>query len=350
MKRKVDFTEGYVSDESSFYGDDDVREDYDILAGRALNRLYEPPVPRGTLQNADIIPKPNVLVQGKERAEREAFRTLDGKRTLDLVEVDHDRGSTAAWQRKEESIDAFLRRLPVADPDTAKVGPWLWVSSPMLPWAQVHREPANFTAFRLGGEAFDLLEAFSVQRAKIESQNIGKEPATITRKLAPYRDQLETDLLTLAVRDRVTFGKWMFFPAEEDLPRFWRLIATATAEGKLGPTSKVGTYDPAERHTLICVYTYDFSATEDVIRILDELCDLGLLAKNGLPIYYKCDAYTYLDIKSQNSYRLRASLYSSKELLHDKAKVLKDGSIGRLKKRNKKTHEFHDVFAGEDIP
>ncbi|KAK4498085.1 hypothetical protein PRZ48_010741 [Zasmidium cellare] len=346
MTEKVVFTEEYLSDESSFYGDDEAREEYEDLAVRALTQLYEPPIPRGAFRHADVVPKPNVKVQSKERTKREA----NGKATPDLVEVDNDRGTPAAWQRKEESIDAFLRRLPVSDPATARVGPWLWVSSPVLPWAQVHREPANFSAFNLGGEASELLEAFSLQRAKIESQNVGKEPATITRKLTPYLDQLETDLLSIAVRDRATCGKWMFFPKEEDLPRFWRLVATATSEGKLGPTSKVGTFDPLEPKTVICVYTYDFSDTEDVIRVLHELSDLGLLAKNGLPIYYKCDAYTYLDIKSQNPYRLRASLYSSKDLLQDKAKVLKDGSIARLKKRNKKTDEFHDVFAGEDIP
>lgn len=219
-------------------------------------------------------------------------RTVGGKKTDDLVEVNNDRGILSAWQSKIESIDDFLRRLPIADPQTAEAGYWLWVSSPKLPWAQVHREPADFTAFTLGGEALDLLEAFKIQRVKIESQNEGKAPGTITRKLAPYRDQLEIDLLNLAVRDRATCGKWMFFPAQEDAPRFWRLIATATSEGKLGPTSKVGTYDPAEKHTLICVYTYDFSDTEDVIRVLHELADLGLLAANGTPIYYKCDAYS----------------------------------------------------------
>lgn len=32
------------------------------------------------------------------------------------------------------------------------------------------------------------------------------------------------------------------------------------------------------------------------------------------------------------------------------AKVLKDGIIARLKKRNQKTDEFREIFAGEDIP
>lgn len=155
----------------------------------------------------------------------------------------------------------------------------------MLPWAQVHREPANFSPFSESGEAFDLLEAFTMQQAKIETKHVDKEPANITRKLAPYRVQLEIDLLALAVRNRVTSGKWMFFPAAEDLPRFWHVVAIATAEGKLGPTSKVGTYRPAEKSTIICVYTYDFSDTEDVVRVLHELAGLGLLAKNGFPVY-----------------------------------------------------------------
>jgi len=37
------------------------------------------------------------------------------------------------------------------------------------------------------------------------------------------------------------------------------------------------------------------------------------LAERG--IYYKADAYTYLDIKGQNEWRLKASMYSSRDLL-----------------------------------
>ena len=144
------------------------------------------------------------------------------------------------------------------------------------------------------------------------------------------------------MKSGTTCGKWMLFPKSADLPRTWRLVAEATSEGKLGITSKVGTYDPYDTKdvTLICVYTYDFTDLDDVRRVLDELVDLGLCAKGGKSIFYKSDAYTYLGIASENSYKLRASLFSSVEIFGDEAKVLKDGPIARLKKRNQTIDNF----------
>jgi hypothetical protein len=36
---------------------------------------------------------------------------------------------------------------------------------------------------------------------------------------------------------------------------------------------------------------------------------------NARVIYYKCDAYTYLDISSSNEYKLKASMYNSRDML-----------------------------------
>ena len=139
-------------------------------------------------------------------------------------------------------------------------------------------------------------------------------------------------MLTLAVKTSATCGKWMFFPEPSDLDRYWRVVAEATADGSLGPTSKVATHDPADPKRLICVYTYDFADIADVRRVLEKLIDLGLCRSDGRPIYYKCDAYTYLDITSKNPYGLRASLYSSKEVLKHEVTVSMNGSISRLRK------------------
>jgi len=45
------------------------------------------------------------------------------------------------------------------------------------------------------------------------------------------------------------------------------------------------------------------------------LVDMDLVSEDGRGIYYKCDAYTLLEINSGNEYGLAASLYSSKEML-----------------------------------
>ena len=168
--------------------------------------------------------------------------------------------------------------------------------------------------------ATSLLHAFTVQKLKITAANPEKAPATITRYTKPYRETLEDDLIDLAVQTATTCGKWMLFPSLIDLARTWRLVVEATAEGKLGPTSKVATYDSnsSKDERVICVYTYDFTDSLDVRRVLDELVELGLCSgKMERGIFYKCDAWTYLDLMSGNEYGIKVSLYSSKDMLAD---------------------------------
>lgn len=240
-------------------------------------------------------------------------------------------GHSAAWQHNETVLD-FLRRLPVADPATARIGPWLWVGSHTVKQQWVRSEAAESIA-SLTENARPLFDTFMQQRSITECQNPEKAVGTITRKMGPYRDKLQVDLLNAATSARVTCGKWMIFPKPDDLPRVWRLVAEATSEGKLGPTSKVGTYEPENltKGTLICVYTYDFSDLADVKRVLAALFDLNII-RGGSRIYYKCDAYTHLNISSNNEYKLPASLYSSEDVLHDKVKYT-DGVILKLQKR-----------------
>ena len=235
---------------------------------------------------------------------------------------------SSSWQQHETILE-FLRRLPVANPETANVGPWLWVHcSPEL---QDSRDDDDVDGFI--DSATPLLDGLLKQRVIFEQQNPGKAVGTITRKLSPYRDQLEVDLLNTAKKFGVTSGKWMLFPKLDDLPRVWCLVTEATAEGKLGPTSKVGTWSPEDAIkgcTLICVYTKDFTDLDDVKRVMRALIELGITTRES-KIYYKCDAYTHLDIKSGNEFKLPASLWSSEEVLENRVKY-KDGVIKRLKK------------------
>lgn len=281
-------------------------------------------------------------------AKLEKPRTLNGEAANDLVNIDNFKDHPAAWQQSE-TIESFLHRIPVEDAATAQVGPWLWVGRPTVSHAHsLRKKPEETDTFITAG--VELLQAFDLQRGKVEGDNSGKVAATITRKLAPHRDQLESDLLTLAVKMGTTNGKWMLFPSPSDLVRVWRIVASATAAGKLGPTSKIGTHDPTKSDTLICIYTYDFSDFEDVRRVLREVVDLGLCHADGKPLYYKCNAYTYLNISSGNSYKLRASLYSSKEILRNDVKALNSGPVARMKNRDgKKMTDISRAFAGDDI-
>jgi hypothetical protein len=93
---------------------------------------------------------------------------------------------------------------------------------------------------------------------------------------------------------------------------------TALDKGELGNTAKVATDDGSGQARLICVFTEDFSDMEDVKRVLTTLVEKGLVDEEARPIYYKCDAYTHLDIKSNNAYGLKASLFSSRDILTGK--------------------------------
>jgi hypothetical protein len=108
----------------------------------------------------------------------------------------------------------------------------------------------------------------------------------------------------------------MLFPKLEDVTRVWKLIVDGTINNRLGSASKVATEQDGKAERLICVYTKDFRDTADVLRVLKELVAMGLV-NPGRGIYYKSDAYTYLDIYGQNAaeYGLQASVYSSQKLL-----------------------------------
>jgi ABC-type transport system substrate-binding protein len=119
----------------------------------------------------------------------------------------------------------------------------------------------------------------------------------------------------------------MLFPSSADVNRVWRLVAEAVVDGRLGGTAKVAPADPPnpfvaapkkQASHLICVYTKDFSDLEDVQRVLEELIELGLAPRNASDgaIYYQADVYTYLDLSSSNPYGLKASLYSSKDIMN----------------------------------
>jgi hypothetical protein len=90
------------------------------------------------------------------------------------------------------------------------------------------------------------------------------------------------------------------------------------AEDRLGIGAKVAADGDLGAVRVICVYTKDFSDKQDIRRVILELDRLNLLPKDKKKsIYYKCDAYSYLDIMSSNPYGLSASLYASKDFLSD---------------------------------
>jgi len=225
-----------------------------------------------------------------------------------------------------EPVAAFLKRLPPSTTPRSQ-GPWIWIANP-YPIKGGHPDSGNIAAFKQAG--FNLLEEYLARKEEVEAKNPGKPPATVTRILRHERMKLEPAIFELAKDKGVRDGKWMLFPTPNDVDRIWRIIAQATWDGKLGVAAKVATkpdgQEACERaaQRLICIYTYDFSDEDDVKRVLLSMRELGLLDNRGddhpeaaRAIYYKCDAYTYLDIGSGNEFKLRASMYSSRDLLKD---------------------------------
>jgi hypothetical protein len=88
-------------------------------------------------------------------------------------------------------------------------------------------------------------------------------------------------------------GKWLIFVQVERIDKIWSKIKLATEAGKLGEMSKVATAKANPNATnsnikVICVYTHDWMDEEDVMRIRQELRQLGITRK----IPYKADEDT----------------------------------------------------------
>jgi hypothetical protein len=91
----------------------------------------------------------------------------------------------------------------------------------------------------------------------------------------------------------VNSGKWLVFVNIKNVDAVWGKIKLATENGLLGESSKVATAKPnpnAGKSNLkvICVYTYDYTDKDDVLRIRNELRKIGIINK----IPYKTDNAT----------------------------------------------------------
>lgn len=223
----------------------------------------------------------------------------------------------SAGRQLSETVTSFLARLPPLTTSVDKHGYWIYIANP-----RSKSRPTDADRAGLMQRGRETLEDFEAAKAGIEASMAGKAKSTIGKKLTPLRKQAEADIYTAAKDKGYTSGKWMLFPMADDVNRIWSLVATATANGELGHAAKVATDDGSGNTTsrLICVYTEDFSDMGDVRRVLRRLVDMGLVKKKGpmgeeRGIYYKADAFTDLGIDSKNEWGLKASLYSSKDVL-----------------------------------
>ena len=60
---------------------------------------------------------------------------------------------------------------------------------------------------------------------------------------------------------------------------------------------------------LICVYTDNYTDTDEVMRVEKQLRSLGI----GGVLNYKPDIYTHFNIYAKNPYKIKATVYTTEE-------------------------------------
>ncbi|MCJ1399351.1 hypothetical protein MMC11_002553 [Xylographa trunciseda] len=286
----VNGDDGYISDDSSFYGDSDPSEHLCSLAGSTI------PLPPAYLRFTTMALTNAAQLEDPEP--KPLYNPYEGK---------------IYARQLSEPVEIFLELLPPRTTQRSYVGEWIFIANPYGSERPTAEEWA-----RTNSAGAAILADFVTRRVAIETKMEGKgnSKLAITRKVNPLREKARTAILDVARENGCTDGKWMLFPLPEDVNRVWAVVATATAKGELGTAAKVATEDGKGDRVarLICVYTEDFGNKSDVKRVLLKLGELGLTSRNR-GISYKPDVFTYLDITGDNEWGMKPSLYQSKEAL-----------------------------------
>lgn len=92
-------------------------------------------------------------------------------------------------------------------------------------------------------------------------------------------------------------GKWLIFCTCNRIDEIWTNVKQALHDGKLGVSVKVSVNKSKNQEHVICVYTYDYTDKQDVMRVRQSLRDIGVV----WPIGYKADEATRQGIYSQHA-------------------------------------------------
>ncbi|KUJ14853.1 DUF1917-domain-containing protein [Mollisia scopiformis] len=317
---------GYLSDESDFYGDEVAKHELEEKASTFdVAEWWKCKIP--TLM---------------EIAEKN-MKTDIVKESVKLYNPYEGRGEA---RQLSETVDDFLARLPPATTPFSSTIPWIFIANPYrkAPQRKDHDdysrtgegppdERSEWGAFTVTGNR--LLQELTQIRHTLEKKKPGKTKAAITREVNADKDRIVKEILDTAKNLHCTTGKWMLFCDEAEVNAVWSVVARATADNDLGIAAKVAPDDGQNRKPrLMCIYTKDFTDMKDVSRVLHKMKDLGLVNNREKPIYYKCDAYTYLELTSANPYNIKASLYSSKDILQAKTEKQLDSFFYKKKKKD----------------
>ncbi|APA14044.1 hypothetical protein sscle_12g088140 [Sclerotinia sclerotiorum 1980 UF-70] len=306
---KVSKNEGYLSDESDFYGDSATKESFEDRASEFDDTAYWKNHQPSLTEKADA----NVA---------QALASPPPKSTM----YNPYAGQECAWQL-EESVEAFLKRLPPKTTQVSESIPWIYITNPFREAPKriaIHEEAPPDKDSDWGkcvSEGNRLLQELRTLRNTIEKENSGKSTIAINRLIDKEKEAIVQKILDTAIDCQCTTGKWMIFCLPSEVNEIWSAIAKSTSTNSLGIGAKVAPDDGSgllQRSRLICVYTENFSDKMDVYRVLKAIKELGLVDKTKRgTIYYKADIYTYLQLTSSNPHDIKASLYNSQEFLQD---------------------------------
>ncbi|KAI1181011.1 hypothetical protein F4777DRAFT_527897 [Nemania sp. FL0916] len=294
-----------ASDESDFYGDDDLIVE---LEAKVVNF--------------------NVSKWWQDHEAFEMSLSPQPKSQSEELSQYHNPYAGDAYARQlTETVTAFLNRLPPSTTEASPDHSWIWIANPYIKRKskneagnQLIRGGEDEVPEEEGADIASLMRA-GEERLHLASSFIsrcrrpGLPNALVAQESRKAGMDAAKDILDLAKNHRVTCGKWMLFCTAFEVDNVWEVIAKATANNELGIAAKVAPKYNVDQRTerLICVYTADFSDTKDVTRVAEKLKQLGLIKTR--PLYYKPDAYTYLGIASGNPWEIRASIYDTRSLL-----------------------------------
>ncbi|KAI4237481.1 MAG: hypothetical protein LQ349_001825 [Xanthoria aureola] len=311
-------TAGFLSDDSSFYGDEDTKA---RLEARAANFNPAPYWESHEHQFHVIAAKGQKEFEEKEKArveaeekekarakaeeERPASTTGSSLQGKVLTESQHQhelpthRQTPSSSLRADESLEAFLVRL---SPSTVcGEGPWIQIDGPSIGTAE--RSQGDRDTFIARGQ--EILKKLSLEPNAANSWGA--------------RETARADILSAARSLGLTSGKWIIFSPLESTDTLWSTVAAETLAGQLGHSSRVATAEAESEggKRRIEVYTADVDDLGQIGGVLEILVNLiksvGKMGQVG-QLYYKPEAFSELGIQTGNEWGLRSSIHSRRSV------------------------------------
>ncbi|KAL3426127.1 hypothetical protein PVAG01_02918 [Phlyctema vagabunda] len=247
-----------------------------------------------------------------------------------------------AGRQLTEKFDEFMLRLPPRTTEQTDAVPWIYIANPYIPRKSGDvkqegiygegppEEGEDILGFITAGQ--QLLEELEEKKHAVGTEMKGMNASTVSRTLNKHKEDIIRRIRKAAVEMKCTTGKWLLFTPPESVNEVWECVARATMDNELGIAAKVSPFQLEQRRQdrVICIYTKDFEDKDDLARVVKKMQELRLIDNRGKAIYYKPDAYTYLDLKRDNLYDIKPSLYSSTEFLLGKSKKVESRSKRKL--------------------